>query len=125
MRSTEERVASVRRRAHGESLKSRSLRVVGACSLVCLLLALGVLGSGVTVSSSPTQGLYGASILGDAVGGYVLVALVSFVAATALTLACLQHRAQRKGEHPPIGQDAIPKANDDPSSDSASTTKEG
>lgn len=124
MRSVDERVTSVRRRERGRSLKTRLLGMVGACALVCLALVLSVVGSDVTAPPSAGQGLYGASIFGETVGGYVLVAIVSFIAASTLTFACLRHRAHRGTSGPLAGKDGNAATSFDAQSASAPVTKE-
>ncbi|MBR1828599.1 MAG: hypothetical protein IJ781_03700 [Atopobiaceae bacterium] len=124
MRSVDERVTSVRRRERGRSLKTRLLGMVGACALVCLALVLSVVGSDVTAPPSAGQGLYGASIFGETVGGYVLVAIVSFIAASTLTLACLRHRAHRDKTPLPVDQENDAPSPVDSRPDLVPTTKE-
>lgn len=124
MRSTDERVTSVRRREQRQNIKTRLLGMVGVCSLVCLVLVLSVVGSDVTAPPSAGQGLYGASIFGETVGGYVLVAIVSFIAASTLTLACLRHRAYRGTSGPLAGKDGNAATSFDAQSASAPVTKE-
>lgn len=71
-----------------------ALGAVSTLSLVCLALILNMV-STAQGSSSPIEtipGLYAASYFGDDVGGYVLVALVSFVVAVGVTLACVRYR---------------------------------
>lgn len=124
MQSTDERVTSVRRREQRQNIKTRLLGMVGVCSLVCLVLVLGIVGSGVSTSATTGDALYGASIFGEGVGGYALVAVVSFVAATALTLACLRHRAYRGTSGPLAGKDGNAATSFDAQSASAPVTKE-
>ena len=124
MRSVEERVISVRKRELGKNLKTRSLAIAGVCSLVCLVPILVVVGSDATTTPSAGEGLYGASVFGEAVGGYVLVALVSFVAAVTLTITCLRRRAYRDKATLFADQGDRSQDHNDSRSVTAPTTKE-
>ena len=65
------------------------------CLALCCCL-VGILGevSGGFGSAAAVQGLNGATLLSERTGGYVLVAVVSFVTAVVFTLISL---AQQKG----------------------------
>ncbi len=43
----------------------------------------------------------GASLLGDDAGGYVLIALIAFIAGVAVTVACLRYRKLREAKNGP------------------------
>ena len=92
MNDTARRVALVKQRVQ-EMGRQRQRREVGGLSAVCLLLfaalmqAAGTLiGQGQTVA----QGVFGAMLLREDAGGYVLVAVVSFAAAAAITALCFR-----------------------------------
>ena len=97
MRSTEECVRIALDRA--AAARARRDRLVGYVT-VGLCAALGVLVvaplglAGGRPSAFSSQGLSGASLFGDGVGGYVLVGLVSCVVAVAVTLALVRRRGR-------------------------------
>lgn len=63
-----------------------------ACVLAAAALMLTVLMPGMEADADAGQGLYGASLFGDAVGGYVLVALLAAVTAVAVTVVLMRRR---------------------------------
>ena len=102
MYDTARRVALVKRRVHERSRRKRR-REAGGLSAVCLLL-FAVLTQAVGTAVGPGQpaawGAFGAMLLREDAGGYVLVAVVSFVAAAAITALCFRLRNrenQKKG----------------------------
>lgn len=96
MYDTRERVRRVQRaaRRYLHRQEQRALRRLGG---VCGALALG-LGAALSRFTGGTagavQGLSGATLLSESAGGYVLVGVAAFTAASALTLLCV--RAQEK-----------------------------
>ena len=99
MRSTDERLAAVRRR----SGRLRRRRADAALAVLVILLALPLVdlaGRHATSVLAPLPaagtGLFGASsLLGPSAGGYVLVAVISFaVAVVATALVMLRRRAK-------------------------------
>ena len=97
MDDTQARVARVLRAAH-ERVRAREIRLRRGLSALCAGLGLALTGAmahfGGT-SPGNIQGMQGAALLQDSAGGYVLVGVLSFAAASALTLTCvrLQERA--------------------------------
>ena len=94
MYDTARRVALVKQRVR-ENTRRRQRREVGGLSAVCLLLlaaltqAAGtVIGPGQTVA----WGVFGAMLLRQDAGGYVLVGVVSFAAAVVVTVFCTRLR---------------------------------
>ena len=98
MLNTDERIALVnsRVRSHRRAVAKRSIAalssscVVLAVCLVCLVVSFSRPVSGDVV------GLYGASLLFSGVGGYVLVGIVCFIVAVAITLGCVSYRRKRE-----------------------------
>ena len=103
MRSNEERLARLHRRAGflKQKREKRLLMLTGSISAVLLVMLVGaefILTESITISAgSPFAG---ASMLSESVGGYVLTAVVSFAAAVAITLACIhvKNKNAQKGE---------------------------
>ena len=100
MYDTAKRVALVKRRVHERSRRKRRREAI-SLSAVCLLL-FAVLTQAVGTVVGPGQpeawGVFGAMLLRQDAGGYVLVAVVSFAAAAAITALCfrLRNRENRK-----------------------------
>ena len=99
MHTTDELTDMVLRRANamGRRREGRILAALSAVSamlFLCLITLTGALcGAGIPGS---VPGLYGATLLFEDAGGYVLVGVVSFAAAAALTAACLLYRQNNK-----------------------------
>ena len=96
MYDTAKRVALVKRRVHERSRRKRR-REARSLSAVCLLL-FAVLTQAVGTVVGPGQpaawGAFGAMLLREDAGGYVLVAVVSFAAAAAITALCFRLRTR-------------------------------
>ena len=95
MRTPEERVLAVRARMDAlrrarERLKTGILGMGSALLALCLLLVIGAAGA---VHPGGTAGLYsGAIMLFENAGGYVLVAVLAFMAGVVITAALLRKR---------------------------------
>ena len=100
MYDTAKRVALVKRRVHERSRRKRRREAI-SLSAVCLLL-FAVLTQAVGTVVGPGQpeawGVFGAMLLREDAGGYVLVAVVSFAAAATITALCfrLRNRENRR-----------------------------
>ena len=102
MYDTARRVALVKQRVR-ENNRRRQRRGIYGLSAACMLLfavltqaANTVIGQGQTA----VWGVFGAMLLREDAGGYVLVAVVSFAAAAAITALCIRLRIrenQKKG----------------------------
>ena len=102
MYDTARRVALVKQRVR-ENARRRQRRGIYGLSAACMLLfavltqtANTVIGQGQTA----VWGVFGAMLLREDAGGYVLVAVVSFAAAAAITALCFRLRNrenQKKG----------------------------
>lgn len=92
MRTDEERIALLHQRA--QKLKDQKmLRIWGSvsvCLFACLLTAIVQID--IPFQSITNSGFVGSSLLGESAGGYVLVAVMSFVAAVCITVYCLRRR---------------------------------
>ena len=102
MYDTARRVALVKRRVH-ENTRRKQQRGVYRLSAACMLLFAALMQTaGMVIGQGQTaaQGIFGAMLLREDAGGYVLVGVVSFAAAAAITALCIRLRIrenQRKG----------------------------
>ena len=94
MYDTERRVALVKQRVR-ENTRRRQRREAISLSAACMLL-FAVLMQAADALIAPGQtaawGSFGAMLLREDAGGYVLVAVVSFAAAVVITALCFQLR---------------------------------
>ena len=102
MYDTARRVALVKQRVR-ENTRRRQRRGIyglsGACMLLCAAL-MQTAGTVVGPGQTAAWGVFGAMLLREDAGGYVLVAVVSFAAAAAITALCFRLRNrenQKKG----------------------------
>ncbi|WP_409968982.1 hypothetical protein RFF05_03165 [Bengtsoniella intestinalis] len=102
MYSTQTRLALVHARVEQHKKRQREGWIVRLSMLCCGLLALDM---AVMIAigdhgyyDSPEHWLYGASLLPSNIGGYVLVAIIAFVIAVAVTVLCMKNQEQRKQE---------------------------
>ena len=94
MYDTARRVALVKQRVQ-ENNRLRQRREVISLSAACMLLcAVLTQAAGTVVGPGQTAawGVFGAMLLRQDAGGYVLVAVVSFAAAAAITALCFRLR---------------------------------
>ena len=102
MYDTARRITLVKQRVR-ENTRRRQRREAISLSAACMLL-FAVLMQAVGTVAGPGQpeawGVFGAMLLRQDAGGYVLVAVVSFAAAAAITALCIRLRNrenQKKG----------------------------
>ena len=94
MYDTARRVALVKQRVR-ENTRRRQRREVGGLSAVCLLLLAALMQSAdalIAPGQTAAWGAFGAMLLRQDAGGYVLVAVVSFAAAVVITVLCFRLR---------------------------------
>ena len=101
MYDTARRVALVKQRVR-ENNRRRQRRGIYGLSAACMLLAVLMQTAGTVVGPGQPEawGVFGAMLLREDAGGYVLVAVVSFAAAAAITALCFRLRNrenQKKG----------------------------
>ena len=102
MYDTARRVAFVKQRVR-ENNRRRQRREVISLSAACMLLCAALMQTAGTVvgpGQPEAWGVFGAMLLREDAGGYVLVAVVSFAAAAAFTALCFRLRNrenQKKG----------------------------
>ena len=96
------RVALVKQRVR-ENNRRRQRRGIYGLSAACMLLLAALMQTAGTVvgpGQPEAWGVFGAMLLRQDAGGYVLVAVVSFAAAAAITALCIRLRNrenQKKG----------------------------
>mgnify|MGYP006986344152 CR=1 FL=1 len=100
MYDTAKRVTLVKKRVR-ENIRRKQRREVGSLSAVCLLLFAALLQTAsMVIQQGPTatQGVFGAMLLREDAGGYVLVGVVCFTLATVITALCfrLRNKAEEK-----------------------------
>ena len=94
MYDTAKRVALVKQRVR-ENTRRRQWRGIYGLSAACMLLfAVMMQAAGTVIAPGQTAawGVFGAMLLREDAGGYVLVAVVSFAAAVAITALCFRLR---------------------------------
>ena len=100
MYDTARRVALVKQRVR-ENTRRRQRREVISLSAACILLCAALMQTAGTVvgpGQTAAWGVFGAMLLREDAGGYVLVAVVSFAAAATITALCfrLRNRENRR-----------------------------
>lgn len=98
MYDTARRVVLVKKRAR-EIRRRRQRREVGSLSALCMLLLAALMRTADTVvgpGMAAAQGSFGAMLLREDAGGYVLVGVVAFAAAVLLTAVCMRLRERDK-----------------------------
>ena len=102
MYDTARRVALVKQRVR-ENTRRRQRHEAISLSAACMLLCAALMQTAGTVvgpGQPEAWGVFGAMLLRQDAGGYVLVAVVSFAAAAAITALCIRLRNrenQKKG----------------------------
>ena len=94
MYDTARRVALVKKRRH-EYARRKQQREICGLSAACMLLFAALMQTASTVvgpGQSAARGVFGAMLLREDAGGYVLVAVVSFAAAVVITALCFHLR---------------------------------
>ena len=99
MYDTTERVRRAKQAAL-RLLRKRERAALRRLGTLCTVLALGLTGALAHFIGGPpgaaVQGAYGAMLLRQDAGGYVLVGVVAFAAAVLLTAACMRLRERDK-----------------------------
>ena len=108
MYDTARRVALVKQRVR-ENARRRQRRGIYGLSAACMLLfAVLTQAAGTVVRSGQPEawGVFGAMLLREDAGGYVLVAVVSFAAAAVITALCFQLRKRENQKKDGTGKPA-------------------
>ncbi len=106
MYDTARRVALVKQRVR-ENTRWRQRRGIYGLSAMCMLLFAALMQAAGTVigqGQTAVWGVFGAMLLREDAGGYVLVAVVSFAAAAAITRCVLSAQNQGQSESRRDGQ---------------------
>ena len=102
MYDTARRVTLVKQRVRENTRRKRQLGIYGLSAACMLLCAVLIQAAGMVVGPGQPEawGVFGAMLLREDAGGYVLVAVVSFAAAAVITALCfrLHEREKRNGE---------------------------
>ena len=96
MYDTARRVALVKHRVR-ENTRRRQRREAISLSAACILLCAALMqtaGTVVAPGQTAAWGVFGAMLLREDAGGYVLVAVVSFAAAVVITALCFRLRSK-------------------------------
>ena len=108
MYDTARRVALVKQRVR-ENTRRRQRREVISLSAACILLCAALMqtaGTVVAPGQTAAWGVFGAMLLREDTGGYVLVAVVSFVAAVVITALCFRLRSKENRRKDGAGKPA-------------------
>ena len=98
MYDTARRVALVKQRVR-ENTRRRQRREAISLSAFCLMLFTALAGAAdalIVRGQTAAWGVFGAMLLREDAGGYVLVAVVSFAAAVVVTVFCTRLRKNNK-----------------------------
>ena len=92
MRSDEERIRLLHQKA--QHLKDQQMmRIWGTAASGLLIFLIAVIVSlDIPLQSLADAGFTASSLLGESAGGYVLVGVISFVAAVVITVYCLRRK---------------------------------
>ena len=108
MYDTAKRVALVKQRVR-ENTRRKQRRGIYGLSAACMLLCAVLMQAAGTVAG-PGQpeawGVFGAMLLREDAGGYVLVAVVSFAAAVVITALCFRLRSKENRRKDGTGKPA-------------------
>ena len=94
MYDTARRVALVKQRVRENNRRRQRRGIYGLSGACMLLFAVLMQAAGTVVGPGQPEawGVFGAMLLREDAGGYVLVAVVSFAAAAAITALCIRLR---------------------------------
>ena len=108
MYDTARQVALVKQRVR-KNTRRRQRRGVGGLSAVCLLLLAALMESAdalIAPGQTAAWGAFGAMLLRQDAGGYVLVGVVSFAAAVVVTALCFRLRSKENRRKDGAGKPA-------------------
>ena len=108
MYDTARRVALVKQRVRENNRRRQRREVISlsaACMLLCAVLTQAA-GTVVGPGQPEAWGVFGAMLLRQDAGGYVLVAVVSFAAAAAITALCFRLRSKENRRKDGAGKPA-------------------
>lgn len=101
MYDTARRAALVKKRVRENTRRRQRCGIYGLSTACMLLFAALVQTAGIFIGQGQTaaQGVFGAMLLQEDAGGYVLVGVAAFAAAVALTVVCMrlhEHEKRKK-----------------------------
>ena len=98
MYDTARRVALVKQRVRENTRRRQRCGIYGLSAACMLLFAVLMQAADALIVRGQTaaQGIFGAMLLREDAGGYVLVAVVSFAAAVVITALCFRLRIREK-----------------------------
>ena len=98
MYDTARRVTLVKQRVRENTRRKRQRGIYGLSAACMLLFAVLTQAADAFIVRGQTaaQGIFGTMLLREDAGGYVLVAVVSFAAAAAITALCFRLRSREK-----------------------------
>ena len=98
MYDTARRVALVKKRVRDNTRRRQRRSVYGLSAACMLLFAALIQAEGMAIERGETaaQGAFGAMLLREDAGGYVLVAVAAFAAAVVLVIACVRLHEREK-----------------------------
>ena len=108
MYDTARRVALVKQRVR-ENTRRRQRRELISLSAACILLCAALMQTAGTVvgpGQTSAWGVFGAMLLREDAGGYVLVAVVSFAAAAVITALCFRLKSKENQRKDGTGKPA-------------------
>ena len=108
MYDTARRVALVKQRVR-ENTRRRQRRGIYGLSAACVLLCVVLMQTAGTVvgpGQTAAWGVFGAMLLREDAGGYVLVAVVSFAAAAVITALCFRLKSKENQRKDGTGKPA-------------------
>ena len=111
MYDTARRVALVKQRVRENTRRRQRRGIYGlsaACMLLCAVLTQAA-GTVVAPGQTAAWGVFGAMLLREDAGGYVLVAVVSFAAAVVITALCFRLRKRENQKKDGQGKDGADK----------------
>ena len=108
MYDTARRVALVKQRVRENTRRKRQRGIYGLSAACMLLFAALMQAAGTVVGPGQPEawGVFGAMLLRQDAGGYVLVAVVSFAAAAAITALCIRLRIRENQRKDGTGKPA-------------------
>lgn len=98
MYDTARRVALVKKRKHEYARRKQQREICGLSAACMLLFAALIQAEGMAIERGETaaQGAFGAMLLREDAGGYVLVGVAAFAAAVVLVIACVRLHEREK-----------------------------
>lgn len=101
MYDTATRVEIVKKRIRQRQREIEKHRIWGLSAICVLLFAalVELTGTFAEPEQAALPGFYGSILLHEDAGGYVLVGIISFVAAVIITVLCIKYRDRKKKGH--------------------------